>query len=89
SLYPNDDSGYVKLRYNVAGSTSSQVETVEFRPSFRLVPGVQAQVVPGTVLLNAPGAQPWGDNGQGTLREFTSSSGWVTRGAINYLSGTV
>lgn len=88
SLYPNNDSGYVKLRYNVAGSTSSQVETFEFRPSFRLVPGVQAQVVPGTVLLSADGSQPWGDNGQGTLREFTTS-GWVTRGSINYLSGTV
>ncbi|PSA77242.1 hypothetical protein BT094_11660, partial [Corynebacterium diphtheriae] len=33
-------------------------------------------------------SQPWGDNGQGTLREFTPS-GWVTRGSINYLSGAV
>ena len=88
SLYPNDESGYVKLRYNSAGSTSNQTETHQFLPSFKLVPGVNAQVVTGTVLLSISGAQPWGDNGQGTLREFTTS-GWVTRGTINYLSGDV
>ncbi|MFN3377055.1 MAG: hypothetical protein ACK40S_10950, partial [Burkholderiaceae bacterium] len=88
SLYPNDESGYVKLRYNSAGSTSNHSETFTFSPSFRLVPGVNAQVVAGSVLLTAAGSQPWGDNGQGTLREFTPS-GWVTRGTIDYLSGTV
>jgi hypothetical protein len=88
SLYPNDESGYVKLRYNSAGSTSNQTETFQFLPAFKLVPGVNAQVVTGTVLLSISGAQPWGDNGQGTLREFTTS-GWVTRGTINYLSGDV
>jgi hypothetical protein len=88
SLYPNNESGYVKLRYNSAGSTSNHTETFQFAPSFKLVPGVNAQVVTGTVLLTVPGAQPWGDNGQGTLREFTPS-GWVTRGTINYLSGDV
>ena len=87
-MYPNDESGYVKLRYNSAGSTSNHSETFAFSPSFRLVPGVNAQVVTGTVLLAIAGSQPWGDNGQGTLREFTPS-GWVTRGSINYLSGAV
>jgi hypothetical protein len=33
SLYPNDESGYVKLRYNSAGSTSNHTET--FRSSRR------------------------------------------------------
>lgn len=88
SLYPNDESGRVLLRYNSAGSTSNHSETFAFSPSFRLVPGVNAQVVTGTVLLAIAGSQPWGDNGQGTLREFTPS-GWVTRGSINYLSGAV
>ncbi|MBU6261345.1 MAG: hypothetical protein KGO01_23240 [Burkholderiales bacterium] len=88
SVYPNDESGFVKLRYNSPGSTSSLTETHPFTPSFKLVPGVNAQVVTGTVLLTVAGAQPWGDNGQGTLREFTPS-GWVTRGSINYLSGDV
>ncbi len=88
SMYPNDESGYVKLRYNSAGSTSNHSETFQFLPAFKLVPGVNAQVVTGTVLLTAAGAQPWGDNGQGTLREFTTG-GWVTRGTINYLSGDV
>ncbi len=88
SVYPNDESGFVKLRYNSPGSTSTLTETFAFAPSFKLVPGVNAQVVTGTALLTVAGAQPWGDNGQGTLREFTPS-GWVTRGAINYLSGDV
>ncbi len=88
SLYPNDESGYVKLRYNSAGSTSSQSETFTFAPTFRLVPGVNAQVVAGSVVLAAPDAQPWGDSGQGLLREFTLG-GWVTRGTINYLAGEV
>ena len=78
SLYPNDESGRVLLRYNSAGSTSNHSETFAFSPSFRLVPGINAQVVTGTVLLAIAGSQPWGDNGQGTLREFTPS-GWVTR----------
>lgn len=88
SLYPNDESGYVKLRYNSPGASNNQSQTFQFAPSFKLVPGVNAQVVTGTVLLSAPGSQPWGDSGQGTLREFTTS-GWVTRGTINYLSGDV
>ena len=88
ALYPNDGTGYVKLRYNSAGSTSSHSETFTFSPSFRLVPSVNAQVVSGSVVLTMPGAQPWGDNGQGTLREFTPS-GWVTRGSIDYLTGEV
>src|SRR6218665_3356116 len=61
SLYPNDESGYVKLRYNSAGSTSNQTETHPFLPAFKLVPGVNAQVVTGTVLLSISGAQPWGE----------------------------
>jgi len=89
SLYPNDESGWVKLRYNSAGSTSNHSETFAFAPSFRLVPGVNAQVVAGSVVLHNGGYHgPWGDNSQGLLREFTPN-GWVARGSINYLSGTV
>lgn len=88
SLYPNDESGYVKLRYNSSGSTYAHSETVEFQPSFRLVEGVNAQIVPGSIVLTPNNAEPWGDNSQGTLRE-NSSNGWITRGSINYLSGEV
>lgn len=88
STYPNDTSGYVKLRYNSAGSSSNLTSTFTFTPSFRLLTDVQAAVVPGSVLLSAPGAQPWGDNGLGVLRESTPS-GWVTRGSIDYLTGAV
>lgn len=86
TLYPNDERGYVKLRYNAGGTIDEQTETVNFAPSFRLLPGVNAQIVAGSVLLTGGGSQPWGDNGQGTLREWTGS-GWLTRGQINYLTG--
>lgn len=92
SLYPNDESGQVKLRYNSPGATNNRTETLAFSPRFKLVPGVNAQVVSGSVLLvpggGTPWAQPWGDNGQGSLREYTPS-GWVNRGSLNYLSGDV
>ncbi|WP_296651996.1 hypothetical protein [Rhodoferax sp.] len=88
SLYPNDESGYVKLRYNSPGSSGNHTETHTFAPSFKLVPGVNAQVVAGSVLLHQPGQSPWGDDARGTLREFTTS-GWLKRGSINYLSGEV
>ena len=88
SLYPNDESGQVKLRYNSPGATNNRTETLPFSPRFKLVPGVNAQVVSGSMLLMPVGGAPWGDSGQGTLREFTST-GWVTRGSLNYLSGEV
>ena len=86
SLYPNDESGYVKLRYNSPGANNNQSETVSFEPNVKLVPGVNAQLIPGSVVVTPSGGQPWGDNGQGTLREYTSN-GWLTRGSINYLTG--
>lgn len=88
SLYPNDESGVVKLRYNSAGSTQNQTQTFTFTPEFNLVPSVNAQIVPGSVVLTNGTNQPWADNYQGTLREFTTS-GWVTRGTVNYVNGNV
>ncbi|MBS0402814.1 MAG: hypothetical protein JSS18_10080, partial [Proteobacteria bacterium] len=88
SIYPNDESGYVKLRYNSAAAPGTITETVTFAPSITLVPGVAAQAVPGSVLLQIAGGGPWGDSGTGALREFTPT-GWLTRGTIDYLTGAV
>lgn len=88
SMYLNDKSGYVKLHYSSAGSTSDHSEALAFSLSFRLVPGVSTRVVTGTVLLVIVSSQSWDGNGQGTLREFTLS-GWITCGSISYLSGAV
>lgn len=103
SLYPNDESGYVKLSYNAPGSTSAQSETIAFAPALQLVPDVRAAVVPGSVTLAAeagtlaggvwqyPGwAGIWQDSGAGVLRQRKADgSGWLTRGALDYLTGRV
>lgn len=87
SIYP--EAGSVSIRYNAAGSTQSRTETVAFAPKVQLVPGVSAPVVPGSVVLSLPGAQPWGDSGTGTVRENTVASGWLTRATIAYSTGVV
>lgn len=101
SLYPNDESGYVKLSYNAPGSTSAQSETIAFAPTLQLVPDVRAAVVPGSVtLVSEPGAlvngvwqytswvNVWADSGTGVLRQRKADgSGWLTRGALDYLTG--
>lgn len=88
SLFPVDLTGYVKLRYNSPGSTDNVQEVVTFAPSFKLVPEVNAQVVPGSVVLTMGSSLPWGDNGAGTLREYTTG-GWVNRGTLSYVTGNV
>lgn len=79
---------YGSLWYSTVTATNSKTETFSFAPGITLVPGVSAQVVPGSVALSVQGLQPWGDDGRGNLREYTSS-GWLTRGTINYLTGEV
>lgn len=88
SIYPNDDSGYVKLRFRATGSATRRTLQVTFVPEFDLVTGVQAPLVPGSVLLIPASGQPWSDDGRGVLRVLTSS-GFVTRGSINYATGRI
>lgn len=103
SLYPNDETGYVKLSYNAPGSTSAQQEAIAFAPTLRLVEGVSAAVVPNSVTLayltaNLIGGVwsltsmlgVWTDSGAGVLRQRTAAGdGWITRGSLDYLTGTV
>ena len=88
STYPNDESGYVKIKYHTTAGASRKTKTVVFAPAFALVTGVAAPVIPGSVLITLPGAHPWGDSGNGVLRESTDT-GWVERGTINYVDGRV
>lgn len=88
SIYPNDESGYVKIRFRTTGSATRRTLQVAFAPEFDLVTGVQAPVVPGSVLLMPFSGQPWSDDGRGVLRVLTSG-GFVTRGSINYATGRV
>lgn len=86
SLYPNDESGVVKVRYNSAGATTNRLESIPFEPSLAIVPGISAPVVPGSVIFRPTGAALWSDSSTGVLRERTPS-GWLNRGTINYLTG--
>lgn len=88
STYPNDESGYVKIKYHGAAGVSRKIQTTLFTPRFPLITGVVAPVIPGSVVLQLPGAQPWGDSGNGVLRESTDA-GWLERGTINYVNGQV
>ena len=88
SIYPNDESGYVKIRFRTTGSATRRTLQVTFAPEFDLVTGVQAPVVPGSVLLMPSSGQPWSDDGRGLLRVLTTA-GFVTRGSINYPTGRV
>lgn len=88
STYPNDESGYVKLRFRTTGSATRKTLQVVFAPEFDLVAGVQAPVVPGSVLLMPASGQPWSDDGRGGLRVLTAA-GFVTRGTLSYATGRV
>lgn len=103
SFFPADGTGYVKLSYNAPGSTSAQQEVIVFEPTLRLVEGVSAAVVPGSVTLAYLTASMiggvwsltsmlgvWVDNGSGVLRQRTAAGdGWITRGSLDYLTGKV
>ncbi|WP_149356402.1 hypothetical protein, partial [Comamonas testosteroni] len=88
SIFPNDESGYVKIRFRTTGSATRQTLQVPFAPEFALITAVQAPVVPGSVVLLPASGQPWSDDGQGTLRVLTPA-GFVTRGTLNYATARV
>lgn len=88
SVYPTDDSGYVKIKFYSATSSTRRTQKFEYQPSFQLVPGVDAPVIPGSVVLTPSAGTPWGDSGTGVLQEPTAA-GWVARGTIDYVSATV
>ena len=88
SVYPNDESGWVKLNYRSTGSATRIEKTVPFTVDFELIPGLQAPVVPGSVLLQPTSGGVISDSGAGVMRELTDS-GWLQRGTINYANGAV
>lgn len=88
SVYPNDESGYVKIQFYSATSSTRRTQTFEYQPGFQLVQGVDAPLIPGSVVLTPSAGTPWGDSGTGVLQEPTAA-GWITRGTIDYVSGTV
>lgn len=88
SVYPNDDSGWVKIQFRAAGSATRIVKTVPFEINFDLVPGLLAPLVPGSVVLKSSAGAVISDSGMGVMRELVKE-GWLQRGTINYATGRV
>lgn len=88
SVYPNDESGWVKIQFYSATSGTRRTQVFNYAPSFPLVPGVTAPFIPGSVTLVPSSGTPWGDSGNGVLQEPTAA-GWLARGTIDYATGTV
>ena len=86
SIYPQDESGWVKVKYHTEAGTQRITKTEVFRPSPKLVDGVSAAVVPGSVVLTTNYGNPWSDNGRGLLRELNNGT-WIERGTIDYVTG--
>jgi hypothetical protein len=87
SLYPNDESGLVKLRYNSAASGSAQSHSVTFAPTLEAVPGLAVNLLPGGLALSV-GGQVYADSGTGVLRRDLGGS-LQNAGTVNGLSGLV
>lgn len=88
SVYPNDETGWVKIQFRAAGSATRIVKTVPFVVDFDLVPGLLAPIVPGSVVLQDSSGVPMSDSGAGVMRELVKD-GLLQRGTINYVTGRV
>lgn len=86
TIYPPDESGWVKIKYHTEAGTQRVTKTEVFKPNPTLVPGVSAPVVPGSVVLTTNYGNPWSDSGNGILREL-SNGAWIERGTVDYVTG--
>jgi len=87
SLYPNDTTGRVVLRYNSAAAGTAQTITVPFSPTLEAVPDVAAVLLPGALTLQV-GTELIGDSGTGVLRA-RSGGDWLNRGTVAYVNGAL
>lgn len=89
SMYPNDESGSVTIKfYNVGGDTR-KTDTFVYRPTTPLLSGAQAPVTAGSVILTTGDGRVWGDSGTGQLREVQTDGSLLQRGTIDYITGNV
>ena len=88
SVYPNDESGWVKIQFRSAGSATRIVKTVPFVVDFDLIPGLLAPIVPSSIVLKDSAGHPIADSGSGVVRELVSGD-WLQRGTISYVTGRV
>lgn len=86
SLYPNDERGWVKLSYYTEASPAVETYTVPFAPELQVLPGIQAPLLPGSLLLKTPSGALWADRLGGVLQEYINGV-WLTRGQIDLVTG--
>lgn len=86
SMYPADETGWVKLTYYTAASPSQHTQTVAFAPVVDVLPGVAAPLVQGSLLFKTPGGATWADRLGGLLQEWKDGA-WQTRGQIDLVTG--
>ncbi len=86
SVYPNDETGWVKLTYYTAASPSQHTQTVAFAPVLDVLPGVATPLVQGSLLFKTSGGATWADRLGGLLQEWKDGA-WQTRGQIDLVTG--
>ncbi len=90
STYPHIDNedlrGWVNLSYYTAASPSQHTHTADFSPVLEVLPGINAPLVSGSLLLRTPGGALWADRLGGLLQEYANGT-WQTRGQIDLVTG--
>jgi hypothetical protein len=87
SLYPNDTSGLVTLRYNSSVSGSAASTTTAFAPALTAVPDAFVNLLPGALHLKQ-GGTVYACSGTGVLRRPNGES-LQNAGTVNLIGGRV
>ena len=88
SIYPADETGWVKLSYYTAASPTQHTQTVPFAPVSDLLPGIVTPIIAGSVLLRTPAGTLASDRLGGLVQYYTNGA-WATAGAIDLVTGRI
>ena len=88
TLYPNDESGWVKVMFYAASSNTRKTTVFAYKPTFDLITGSKAPATPGSLILTTS-TGTWGDSGNGVLREAQADGSMLQRGTIDYATSRV
>ena len=86
SLYPNDASGYVKLRYYSTAAPTARTSTFTFEPELEILPGVRAPLLADSLLLLDGEGGIWRERLGGLLQRHVNGA-WTTFGTVDLVTG--